>query len=419
MQLLAVAAETIPAATAEMEALVRLLERESALSSAAIYVEADSGHGGEAGAVAPVTRFVERCASIVILSSRDRWKPLRRAVIPIEVRKPTSEEQLALWQALLGDTPLGSNGQVHHLASQFDLGAPAIRLSVRTALEGGDGRPDLAARVWDAGRSQARPRMADLAQRIESSVAWDDLVLPERERATLRDIAVQVRHRATVYDAWGFADKSAARLGHHRAVRRRTAAPARPWPPRCWPTNCAWTSTASTSRAVVSKYIGETEKNLRRRLRRGRGRRRDPVLRRGRRPVRQAQRGQGQPRPLRQHRDQLPAAAHGSLSRPGHPGHQHEERARPRVPAPHPLRRATSRSPMRAQRAAIWERVFPPGVPLERLDLGRLARLQLAGGNIRNMALNAAFLAARSGGPVRMSHLARPRKASTPRSSGR
>ena len=78
--------------------------------------------------------------------------------------------------------------------------------------------------------------------------------------------------------------------------------------------------------AVVSKYIGETEKNLRARLRRGRGRRRDPVLRRGRCAVRQAQRGQGQPRPLRQHRDQLPAAAHGGVSRAGDPRHQHEER---------------------------------------------------------------------------------------------
>ena len=62
--------------------------------------------------------------------------------------------------------------------------------------------------------------------------------------------------------------------------------------------------------------------------------------------------------------------------------------------------------PDEAQRAAIWERIFPPGVPRERLDIARLARLHLAGGSIRNMALNAAFMAAESGGPVGMSHLA-------------
>src|SRR5918992_4634705 len=60
-----------------------------------------------------------------------------------------------------------------------------------------------------------------------------------------------------------------------------------------------------------------------------------------------------------------------------------------------------------AQRAEIWQRVFPPKTPTEGLDIGQLARLNLAGGNIRNIALNAAFLAAHAGEPVRMSHLLR------------
>jgi hypothetical protein len=51
--------------------------------------------------------------------------------------------------------------------------------------------------------------------------------------------------------------------------------------------------------------------------------------------------------------------------------------------------------------------VFPPGTPTEHLDIGRLARLNVAGGNIRNIALNAAFLAADAAEPVRMSHLLR------------
>jgi hypothetical protein len=49
--------------------------------------------------------------------------------------------------------------------------------------------------------------------------------------------------------------------------------------------------------------------------------------------------------------------------------------------------------------------VFPSGVPTEGLDPERLARLNVAGGNIRNIALGAAFLAADAGEPVRMSHL--------------
>jgi SpoVK/Ycf46/Vps4 family AAA+-type ATPase len=57
------------------------------------------------------------------------------------------------------------------------------------------------------------------------------------------------------------------------------------------------------------------------------------------------------------------------------------------------------------QRAEIWRQVFPPGAPTEGLDHERLARLRIAGGNIRNIALNAAFLAADAGEKVGMHHL--------------
>src|SRR5436190_12165183 len=63
--------------------------------------------------------------------------------------------------------------------------------------------------------------------------------------------------------------------------------------------------------------------------------------------------------------------------------------------------------PDAAQRAEIWRRIFPPQTPVEGLDVERLARLNVAGGNIRNIALGAAFLAADAGEPVRMGHLQR------------
>lgn len=61
--------------------------------------------------------------------------------------------------------------------------------------------------------------------------------------------------------------------------------------------------------------------------------------------------------------------------------------------------------PDAAQREAIWRNLFPPAAPVEGLDYSKLARLQMAGGNIRNIAVNAAFLAAEGKEPVRMSHL--------------
>ena len=224
--------------------------------------------------------------------------------------------------------------------------------------------------LWDACRAQARPRLDDLAQRIEPARG---LGRPRPARArSCRRCARSPRTSATgtrVYERLGLRRAEQPRARHQRAVRRRRAAPARRWPPRCSPTSCASTSTASTSAPVVSKYIGETEKNLRRRLRRGRGGRRDPALRRGRRAVRQAQRGQGQPRPLRQHRGQLPAAADGGLPRPRDPDHQPEGARSTRrscagirfvVQLPVPGRRAARRE--------IWRRIFPAETPTDGLD---------------------------------------------------
>lgn len=63
--------------------------------------------------------------------------------------------------------------------------------------------------------------------------------------------------------------------------------------------------------------------------------------------------------------------------------------------------------PDMAQRAEIWQRIFPPDTPVEGLDPTRLARLPLSGANIRDIARASADLAAIEGQPVRMSHLLR------------
>ena len=51
-------------------------------------------------------------------------------------------------------------------------------------------------------------------------------------------------------------------------------------------------------------------------------------------------------------------------------------------------------------RAEIWQRIFPSQTPTQELDMNKLGKLNVAGGNIRNIALNAAFLAADAGEPV-------------------
>ena len=56
-------------------------------------------------------------------------------------------------------------------------------------------------------------------------------------------------------------------------------------------------------------------------------------------------------------------------------------------------------------RAEIWQRIFPSRTPTQGLDVEKLGKLNVAGGNIRNIALNAAFLAAEAGEAVMMKHI--------------
>jgi SpoVK/Ycf46/Vps4 family AAA+-type ATPase len=60
-----------------------------------------------------------------------------------------------------------------------------------------------------------------------------------------------------------------------------------------------------------------------------------------------------------------------------------------------------------AQRTEIWRRAFPPELPTSGIELAKLARLEVTGGHIRNIALAAAFLAAEAQEPLRMAHLAK------------
>src|SRR5262249_33706882 len=136
-------------------------------------------------------------------------------VLRLDVNKPGLAEQRLLWQEALGPLVPWLNGQLDPLIAQFSLGADciaAIGLQTHEAgmplTEGGS-----ASTMWELCRIQARPRLDELAQRIEPVAVWNDLVLPEYQLNTLREIAVHVRQRAKVYQTWGFAAKASRGLG--------------------------------------------------------------------------------------------------------------------------------------------------------------------------------------------------------------
>src|SRR6185369_2857077 len=153
------------------------------------------------------------------------------------------------------------NGALDQVVAQFHLGGQAIASVSMEARAQADG--SVASNLWQACRTQARSRMEGLAQRIETAAVWDDLVLPDSQIHTLREIASQVRYRPKVYESWGFASRGARGLGvsalfYGQSGTGKTMAAeviARELDVDLYRIDLS---------QVVSKYIGEIEKNLQR-----------------------------------------------------------------------------------------------------------------------------------------------------------
>src|SRR5262249_42933134 len=108
-----------------------------------------------------------------------------------------------------------------------------------------------------------RTRLDALAQRIDASAAWSDLVLPALETQTLRGIAAQVRQRVQVYQRWGFAQKIDRGLGIS-ALFVGQSGTGKTLAAEVLARELELDLYRIDLSQVVSKFIGETEKNLRR-----------------------------------------------------------------------------------------------------------------------------------------------------------
>lgn len=87
--------------------------------------------------------------------------------------------------------------------------------------------------------------------------------MPDPVREQLHMLVARIEHRETVLTRWGLRHGGGAGVTPPRSSPA-SPAPARPWPPKHSPGGSRWTSTSSACPTVVSKYIGETEKNLER-----------------------------------------------------------------------------------------------------------------------------------------------------------
>jgi SpoVK/Ycf46/Vps4 family AAA+-type ATPase len=242
-----------------------------------------------------------------------------------------------------------------------------------------------------------------LAQRLEPVATWDDLVLPELQRQILRDIAAHVKQRAKVYETWGFAQKSSRGLGIS-ALFAGASGTGKTMAAEVLASELRLDLYRIDLSQVVSKYIGETEKNLRRVF--------DTAEEGGAVLLfDEADALFGKRSEVKDSHDRYANIEISYLL-------QRMEAYRGLAILTTNMKNALDPAFMRrirfivqfpfpdaAQRAEIWRRIFPSNTPIVGLDYEKLSRLNVTGGNIRNIALNAAFLAADADETVSMKHL--------------
>ncbi|GJL61817.1 MAG: ATPase [Nitrospirales bacterium] len=398
-------ADAIPTNIIELDSFIRLWEREVVLTGCALYLDCGELDVLDHGRMAVVTRMFDRCRGFLFVGNRERRQIGIRPAITLEVNKPNIPEQRHEWQMALGESAAQLNGQLDHVVSQFHLGSQSIRTAAQDAL----GRVNethgraLDHELWEACRAQARPRLDDLGQRLESGSGWDDLVLPRSQKYILRDIAAQTRQRATVYERWGFGGKGGRGLGI-TVLFAGASGTGKTMAAEVLANELHLDVYRIDLSAMVSKYIGETEKNLRRVF--DAAEEGGVILLFDEADALFGKRSEVQDSHdryanievsyLLQRMESYQGLAILTTNLKSALDQAFLRRLRFIVQFPFPDT---------AQRTEMWRRVFPEQTPTDELEAGKLAQLNVAGGNIKSIALNAAFLAANDGQSVGMRHV--------------
>lgn len=310
-------------------------------------------------------------------------------------------ERITAPMVLLGSAPRGLRRPVAELIQPKHPDADGLVLTPA------DRRDDTASATLGltppgtVARRRAAEGLDGLAQSITPQAGWDDLVLPEAQMAQLRLVSDYPRHAEQVLETWGFRAKSARGLGM-AALFSGPSGTGKTTAAELVARNLGAGLYRVDLSAVVSKYIGETEKNIAR--------------------IFDAAEGSGAV--LIFDEGEALFARRTSEVKDSHDRHANVETAfllqrleaycgcaivttnlkgsvdeaflrRFRVAVEFPF-------PGADLRERIWRQVFPDAVPLGPLNFAALARLAVTGGTIRSVALTAAFLAAAQGTPVTM-----------------
>ena len=403
--LYAIGAAMLPAAPSDIARLAQLWRRDLILTGGKLFVDAARGDA------APLALFADLLRRPLIVAAPDALLLGQAPTVRLDMPRLTAQEQLPVWQDRLGPYAKRLNGTIERLASHFpvspelaDSVAGELAVLAPDAARPAKGAPQLDAIAWDAARRFARPRMEDLARRIESEAAWDDLVLPQGQKDVLRAIVAQVRNRATVYESWGFAKRSGGRGLGIGVLFSGPSGAGKTLAGEILGAELGLDVYRIDLSSMVSKWIGETEKNLRRVF--DAAEEGSAILQFDEADALFGKRGE-----VNDSRDRFANIEVSYLLQ-----RLEEYRGlsilttnfRSNIDSAF-LRRlrfiVDFAFPAHAERAEIWRRIFPEATPRGDLDVDRLAQLNLAGGSIRNVAMAAAFAAADRGEKVDMRHV--------------
>lgn len=396
----------LPAQTVDLDAWCRIWRRESLLMPLALYIDAHDVAPGESteASAAVLGRVLDRLQALALVATRDAHAlgaGGREGLLVTSIDRPTATEQTQAWLDLLGLPGDERDTLASRLASQFNFNLPQIASMARSAgLASRNDPGEVATALWTACRQCAHSKMDLLSQRIQPKVDWDDIVLPADSLSLLHQIVAQVALRRRVYGDWGFERKMSRGLGlsalfHGESGTGKTMAA------EVISNALELDLYRIDLSAVISKYIGETEKNLQRIF--------DAAEDGGgilffdeadalfgkRSEVRDSHDRYAniETNYLLQRIEAFRGLAILATNLKGSLDAAFMRRLRFVVPFTYPGPR---------ERALMWQRAFPADTPTERLDAVQLARLDCTGGSIHSIALNAAFLAAHRGSSVTM-----------------
>lgn len=279
------------------------------------------------------------------------------------------------------------------LASQFNLSAVAISAIAQRSAASSE-------TLWSNCLIHTRPQLDTLAQRIDTKATWTDLILPAEATNLLKQIADQVRQRHQVYEEWGFHRKLNRGMGIN-ALFAGESGTGKTMAAEVIANDLKLNLYRIDLSAVVSKYIGETEKNLRRLF--------DAAEDGGAILLfDEADALFGKRSEVKDSHDRYANIEINYLL-------QRMEAYRGLAILATNMKNALDTAflrrlrfivnfpfPSLRERIRLWQQAFPPETPTTGLDCDRLATLNLTGGNIHTVAINAAFLAAQAGTPVTM-----------------